>query len=87
LISAYAPLEPAALTSGADLGFVPLPAPVPLSVPIPAAAPEPIEALEAYSMPIAAGVTDPMDTGIPTPRVLMSNRPMALFVTRLYDQN
>jgi hypothetical protein len=53
-----------------NLGFDPLPAPAPL---IPAGA-----VPEAPQSPV---VSD----GVPAPRVLMSNQPNALFVTRLYD--
>jgi hypothetical protein len=74
------------------LGFVPLPAPAPLGVPqqeIAAQAEiaaQPAPAPQAYNMPIAAGVTDLMDTGLPKPRILMSNQPTALFVTQLYTR-
>jgi hypothetical protein len=85
LVSAYAPQATAA-SSAADpgLGFVPLPAPAPLAPP--GSAPE-APSQQAYNMPIAAGVTDLLDTGIPRPRIHMSNQPDARFVTRLYRQD
>ncbi len=67
-----------------ELGFVPLPAPPPL-VPQTAVVAE-ASPQEGYDMPIAGGVTDVTDSGVPRPRVLMSNQPSALFVTQLYGR-
>ena len=67
------------------LGFEPLPAPAPLTVPgETVAATEPVQ---AYDMPIAAGVTDFVDTGVPHARVLMRDSANVLFLTQLYGQN
>jgi hypothetical protein len=85
LVSAYAPVEQSA-PSNLDLGFVPLPAPAPLA-PQSQVALEPNPVPPAYNMPIAKGVTDLIDSGVPKPRVLMSNQPSALFVTQLYSQD
>jgi len=74
-----APIDPA-------LGFVPLPAPAPLTSPAEIASVPAETFAQGYSMPIAAGVTDLMDTGTPRPRIHMSNQPSALFVTQLYRQ-
>jgi hypothetical protein len=69
------------------LGFAPLPAPPPLVPPTDAiAAVEAATSPQGYDMPVAAGVTDLMDSGVPQPRVLMSNQPSALFVTQLYGR-
>ena len=81
-IAAPAPLD-------LELGFVPLPAPPPL---VPQAETETAVATQTdtvppgYNMPIAGGVTDRVDMGIPRARVLMSNQPNALFVTQLYSR-
>jgi hypothetical protein len=86
LVSAYAPAVTApAPTADSGLDFVPLPAPAPLVPPQIVSAQ--FSPAPAYDMPIAAGVTDLMETGIPRPRVHMSNQPSALFVTRLYRQD
>jgi hypothetical protein len=95
-LMAYAASEqtPAAAPSATNLatGFPPLPAPAPLrpqaetvaqAEPVPTPAPE----VQGYSMPIAAGVTDLMDTGVPQPRVLMRGRADVLFLTQLYTRN
>ena len=81
--------SPAATPMDIEVGFVPLPAPPPL-VPQTAAVAEARSAApspQGYSMPIAGGVTDRADSGIPQPRVLMSNQPQALFVTQLYRRD
>ena len=85
-LMSYAATEPATPVVAStpmdlELGFVPLPAPPPL-VPQTAAAAAP----QGYDMPIANGVTDLVDSGVPQPRVLMSNQPSALFVTQLYSR-
>ena len=85
LVAAYAPVARAAPLE-MELAFVPLPAPAPLAPWQEAAVP--LETLpQGYNMPIAGGVADLMDSGIPKPRVLMSNQPSALFVTQLYNQD
>jgi hypothetical protein len=77
-------------------GFVPLPAPAPLvagaapvaptvsagTPTVPAAAPA-----RGYDMPMAAGVTDLIDSGAPRPRVLMREQANVLFLTHLYGQD
>lgn len=71
-------------------GFVPLPAPRPLSVPTEAVAAAPVEQesfAEGFTMPIAAGVAQALDTGTPRPRVLMKGQADVLFLTQLYGQN
>lgn len=75
-----------AATIDPALGFVPLPAPAPLTSPTETSSVPTDSFAQGYSMPIAAGVTDLMDTGIPRPRIHMSNQPSALFVTQLYRQ-
>ena len=74
-----------------ELGFVPLPAPpplVPLSEATTAVATQTDTVPpQGYDMQIARGVTDLMDTGTPRARVLMSNQPQALLVTRLYSRD
>ncbi|MBN9344784.1 MAG: transglycosylase SLT domain-containing protein [Devosia sp.] len=70
-----------------ELGFVPLPAPPPLVPQAEAIAPAEAASAEGYSMPVAGGVTDRIDTGAPRARVLMSNQPTALFVTQLYSRD
>lgn len=71
-----------------DPGFVPLPAPRPLTVPTAEAEVATVEPFaEGYTMPVAGAVAGYyVDTGIPKPRVLMSNQPNALFVTQLYNR-
>ena len=85
------PVETAPVAAPLDLelGFVPLPAPAPLVAGIgtdgqvaPVTAPA-----QGYDMPIAAGVTDLMDSGVPRPRVLMRDTANVLFLTQLYGQN
>lgn len=85
LVSAYAPIQPVVTAANAELGFVPLPAPAPLVPWLVATAVSP--APQPYDMPVAPGVTNLMNSGIPTPRVLMSNQPSARFVTQLYSQD
>ncbi|MEO7224043.1 MAG: transglycosylase SLT domain-containing protein [Devosia sp.] len=85
-LMSYAATQEAVGPPAPDLGFVPLPAPAPLAPQQQVAAqrdPPP----RAYNMPVAAGVTDLMDSSIPRPRVLMSNQPSALFVTQLYSKD
>jgi hypothetical protein len=81
------PIEaPAAPALDLDLGFVPLPAPAPLVAGL-----EPISTSRApaqgYKMPIAGGVTDLLDSGVPRPRVLMRDQANVLFLTQLYGQD
>jgi hypothetical protein len=90
-LMAYAapePASPAPVPLDLELGFVPLPAPPPL-VPQTAAVAEaqPDPDTTGYNMPVAAGVTDLIDTGVPRARVLMSNQPSARFVTQLYERD
>jgi hypothetical protein len=81
-VPAAPPLDP-------ELGFVPLPAPAPLVAGTgPAVQVEPAAApAEGYNMPIAAGVTDFIDSAVPRPRVLMRDQANVLFLTQLYGQN
>jgi hypothetical protein len=80
---------PAAPSLDLELGFVPLPAPAPLVAGIgPVEQMEPaVTPAQGYDMPIAAGVTDLMDSGVPRPRVLMRDSANVLFLTQLYGQN
>jgi hypothetical protein len=80
-------LAPAPASAPVDLGldFEPLPAPAPLTVPGEAVAQT--APTQTYDMPIAAGVTDLVDNGVPRPRVLMRDTANVLFLTQLYGQN
>jgi hypothetical protein len=84
-----APVElvPAPASAPVDLGldFEPLPAPAPLTVPGEAVAQT--APTQTYDMPVAAGVTDLVDNGVPRPRVLMRDTANVLFLTQLYGQN
>ena len=92
-LMAYAASEQTpAVAAPVDLepGFPPLPAPAPLrpqAETVTQSGSTPAPAVQGYKMPIAAGVTDLMDTGIPQPRVLMRERANVLFLTQLYTRN
>jgi hypothetical protein len=87
-----APADPAPVAAAPldlELGFVPLPAPAPLvpATEVVAQAEADAAPAQGYDMPIAAGVTDLIDNGVPRPRVLMRDTANVLFLTQLYGQN